>query len=65
MRSRDLAKVVKEVMEGAYKFRVPIVAETKVGAELARHEMIAANGKREIANRGRPVVAFRQHITMR
>ena len=26
-----LAKVVKEVMEGAYKFRVPIVAETKVG----------------------------------
>jgi DNA polymerase I len=27
-----LAEVVKEVMEGAYKFRVPIVAETKVGA---------------------------------
>jgi DNA polymerase I len=28
----SLAKVVKEVMEGARKFRVPIVAETKVGA---------------------------------
>ena len=28
----DLAKVVKGVMEGAHKFRVPIVAETKVGA---------------------------------
>jgi DNA polymerase I len=27
----SLAKVVKEVMEGAHKFRVPIVAETKVG----------------------------------
>jgi len=27
-----LAKVVKEAMEGAHKFRVPIVAETKVGA---------------------------------
>ncbi len=29
---QSLAKVVKEVMEGAHKFRVPIVAETKVGA---------------------------------
>lgn len=28
----DLAKVVKGVMESAHKFRVPIVAETKVGA---------------------------------
>jgi len=28
----SLAKVVKEVMEGAHKFRVPIVVETKVGA---------------------------------
>ncbi len=27
-----LARVVKEAMEGAHKFRVPIVAETKVGA---------------------------------
>jgi DNA polymerase I len=27
-----LTKLVKEVMEGAHKFRVPIVAETKVGA---------------------------------
>jgi DNA polymerase-1 len=26
-----LAKLVKEVMEGAYKLRVPLVAETKVG----------------------------------
>ncbi|HEV2207012.1 MAG TPA: DNA polymerase I [Candidatus Acidoferrales bacterium] len=26
-----LARVVKEVMEGAHKFRVPIVAETKIG----------------------------------
>jgi DNA polymerase-1 len=26
-----LAKLVKEVMEGAYKLRVPVVAETKVG----------------------------------
>jgi DNA polymerase I len=27
-----LSKVVKDMMEGAHKFRVPIVAETKVGA---------------------------------
>ena len=34
-----LTKLVKEVMEGVYKLRVPLVVETKVGPELARHEI--------------------------
>ena len=33
-------KLVKEVMEGVHELSVPIVAETKGGPKLARHEMI-------------------------
>ena len=36
-----LTKLVKEVMEGVHKLRVPLVVDTKARPQLARHEIVA------------------------